>query len=91
MANVKIKVYTVKRETFENESIEVEGETLIEAIKNFIKIYPQLREELLENDQKLKSDYVFLVNGRNVEVLEKENTKLKDGDKISIFPPITGG
>jgi molybdopterin synthase sulfur carrier subunit len=34
---------------------------------------------------------VFLVNGRDYRSLDGYETKLKDGDEISIFPPVAGG
>ena len=33
----------------------------------------------------------FLVNGRNAALLEGLRTPLRDGDVISIFPPLAGG
>lgn len=33
----------------------------------------------------------ILVNGFNVQVLEKTATRLKDGDTVSLLPPVVGG
>ena len=40
---------------------------------------------------KLKRDYIYMLNGRSVEFLGKEDALLKDGDTLSLFPPIGGG
>ncbi|MBS7609907.1 MoaD/ThiS family protein [Candidatus Bathyarchaeota archaeon] len=33
----------------------------------------------------------ILVNGFNIQVLEKTATRLKDGDTVSLIPPVAGG
>lgn len=32
-----------------------------------------------------------LVNGKNISHLKWKNTKLQDGDVVSLFPPLAGG
>lgn len=91
MAKVKIKMYATIREKFKEDNVEVEAETFIEAIRKVVEKYPILKDEILDENGKLKSDYIYLLNGRNIEFLQKELTPLKDGDKISIFPPVAGG
>jgi len=39
---------------------------------------------------KLKEN-VYLLNGRNINLLEGIKTQVKDGDIITVFPMITGG
>lgn len=46
--------------------------------------YPGIKKEL-------EKGFIILVNGKNIEHLEKLNTKLKDEDLVSIFPPVGGG
>jgi len=41
--------------------------------------------------KELEKGVIILVNGKNIEHLEKLDTKLKDGDVVSIFPPVGGG
>ncbi len=69
----------------------VEASTMIEAVKELIKKYSLLKRELVNEDFTLKDDYIYLVNGRNIAFLQGENTILKDGDRVTIFPPIGGG
>lgn len=33
----------------------------------------------------------ILVNGKNIAHLQWKNTRLQDGDVVSIFPPLAGG
>ncbi len=34
---------------------------------------------------------IVFVNGRNAAMLRGKRTKLKDGDEVSLFPPVAGG
>jgi len=36
-------------------------------------------------------DLVILVNGRNIDTLERLETRLKDGDVVTLLPPFSGG
>lgn len=37
------------------------------------------------------SGCIVLVNGKNIGYLKGERTKLRDGDEVSLFPPVAGG
>lgn len=91
MAKVKIKMYATIREKFKEGEVFVEANSVIEAIRKLVELYPELKEEVLDENLNLKSDYIYLLNGRNIEFLEKGDTPLRDNDKISIFPPVAGG
>lgn len=91
MAKVMVKVYATIREKFPQGSVEIEGNTLIEALRNLAEQFTEIKEEILDDSLKLKDTYIYLVNGRNSAFLQGEKTILKNGDKISIFPPVAGG
>ena len=91
MATVTVKVYATIREKFNHDSVQILGSTFIEAIRKLVSEYPELKGEVLNEDMNFKGAYIYLLNGRNVEFINKEKTLIKDGDKISIFPPIAGG
>lgn len=52
--------------------------------------YPGLEGELLDN-RELRGNINVLQNGRNVTHRDGTDTRLSDGDTISIFPPVAGG
>jgi len=91
MAKIKIKLFLTLQKNISSDNNIVEASTMLEAIKELIKKYPLLKRELVNEDFTLKDDYIYLVNGRNIAFLQGENTTLKDGDRITIFPPIGGG
>jgi sulfur-carrier protein len=91
MAKVKIKLFLTLQKNISSNNEALEASNVIEAIKELIKKYPLLKRELVNKDYSLKNDYIYLVDGRNIAFLQGENTTLKDGDRITIFPPIGGG
>jgi len=91
MAAVTVKVYATIRKKFNHDSVQISGNTFIKAIRKLVSECPELKGEVLNEDMNLKGDYIYLLNGGNVEFLNKEETLIKDGDKISIFPPVGGG
>ena len=91
MATATVKGYLTIRKKINHDSVQISGSTFIEVIRKLVSEYPALEGELLNEDMNLKGDYIYLLNGRNVEFVSKEETLIKDGDKISIFPPIGGG
>ena len=50
----------------------------------------RLSKELLE-DKKPRKIVNLMVNGRGVDLQNELNKKLKDGDSVMIFPPVSGG
>ncbi len=40
---------------------------------------------------KYLANCIVLVNGKNAAMLRGKKTKLKDGDEVSLFPPVAGG
>ncbi len=87
----KVKLYATLKEIVGTDTVFVEGKTVKEAIENLIKKYPQLKDEIISKNFSLKDDYIYLVNGRNIVFLQKENTPLSENDKLTIFPPVGGG
>lgn len=91
MATATVKGYLTIREIINHTSVQISDNTFIEVIKNLVLKYPELKSEILNEELNLKIDYIFLLNGRNIKFANKEQTLIKDGDEISIFPPIGGG
>jgi sulfur-carrier protein len=89
MATVTVRVYLT--EAFKQGPVPLSASTCIEALRSLVAEYPVLKGVILTEEMRLKRDYIYLLNGRNVEFLGKEDALLKDGDTISLFPPIGGG
>ncbi|ADY00433.1 MoaD family protein [Vulcanisaeta moutnovskia 768-28] len=54
-------------------------------------ISPNFSKVILDDNGKLKDQYVILVNGRSIDFLNGLSTKLSNGDEVVFLPPAGGG
>ncbi|MHA1348100.1 MAG: ubiquitin-like small modifier protein 1 [Candidatus Heimdallarchaeaceae archaeon] len=83
-ANIK-KIIGKKQFTMEAGSVE----DLLD--KLFAEYGEELRDELFDDLGKIKPIYRIIVNGRNINLLDGFQTKLKDDDMLVLMPAIAGG
>ncbi len=96
---VKVKVFTLGefREIMGEKEIEVElpsGSDVFYLLKAISEENDELFKmifEFKEEEKCLSSRIRILVNGRTIHALEGIKTKLKEGDVVSLIPPISGG
>jgi adenylyltransferase/sulfurtransferase len=89
---VKVMIPTPLRQfTSKQPSIECNAATVGEALGNLTSTYAELRKHLFTDDGKIRSFVNVYLNDEDIRFLEKERTKTKDGDTISIVPSIAGG
>ncbi|WOF17003.1 MoaD/ThiS family protein [Methanoplanus sp. FWC-SCC4] len=90
---VTIKSFATLRKLMDKELIlEIkEGATVGDTIKELTQKYDGLFNELFESSGVIRPYVNILVNGKNIHFIDKLETKLKDEDIISLFPPIAGG
>lgn len=92
MAKVLITFFGHLRTVVGLQSEYVSGSTFYEVIKKLSEKYGEkLKTLIMQEDGKLKINYVVSINGKNVNALNAHDIKLSDGDFISIFPPVGGG
>ncbi len=93
MVKVKIKAFAILREELgwkENELM-FDGDELKDLLYEIkIKGNGSLYDRII-NHGKIISGFKILVNGRDIEFLKGLNTKLKESDEITLFPPVAGG
>ena len=85
---LNIFVLRVKKNT-----IQYEGDTVSDIVSQFLKEYKDLLDDsiLTKNKKKLNPIMIVLLNGRNITYLKNYKTKLKEGDKLYLSFPISGG
>lgn len=68
-----------------------QGNTLGDLLFFLVEKYPKLKNELITEKNEI-TDYVSIfVNDKPLSVLDGLDTKLKNGDELLIFVPISGG
>lgn len=90
---VKVMLFATLMKKYKNEELIVECDgTLKSLIENLAKILGKefLNDVYDEKNDKIRSDIIFLINGRSIKDLKGE-VKIENNDVISIFPPLAGG
>jgi molybdopterin converting factor small subunit len=89
---VKVLIPTPLRQfTGKQASIECSAATVGEALGNLTSTFGELRKHLYTDEGRIRSFVNVYLNDEDIRFLEKENTRTKDGDTISIVPSIAGG
>jgi len=92
---VTVKFFTALREIVGKKEEEFEfskGTTVKELLKHLSENYGQAFKEYIYTEKGRARSYLeFLINGKSITTLKGFETKLKDGDKIAIIPPVGGG
>lgn len=91
MARVIIKLYTTLRQKIGKSEIELESKTLKEALEKIIQKNYELRDIIFEKKGKVKGYFVITINSDVIDNSKISRIRLKDGDIINIFPPVSGG
>jgi len=88
----KVRIPTPLRKLTNNEEVvEVDASTINEAIAELQARFPGFKERLLDDTGAVRRFVNVYVNEEDIRFLENQQTKLKDGDEISIIPAIAGG
>ena len=88
----KIRIPTPLRKLTNNEEVvEVDAATIGDAIVELQTRYPGIKERLLDESGAVRRFVNVYVNEEDIRFLQNQQTKLKDGDEVSIIPAIAGG
>ncbi len=89
---VQVRVPTVLRKFTEQASVvEVEADTISGIIDQLDARYPGLRSQLITESGELHRFVNVYVNDEDARYLEKLDTKVGDGDTVSLLPSVAGG
>ena len=89
---VKVLIPTPLRQfTGKQASIECNATTVADALGSLTGRFAELRKHLYTEEGKIRSFVNVYLNDEDIRFLDKENTRTKDGDTISIVPSIAGG
>jgi molybdopterin synthase sulfur carrier subunit len=71
--------------------VKVTADTVSGLIDGLERLYPGMRERLVEESGELRRFINIYVNQEDIRFLQGEKTALKQGDEVSIVPAIAGG
>ncbi|HKK46390.1 MAG TPA: MoaD/ThiS family protein [Balneolaceae bacterium] len=81
----------LRKYTNQNRKFETETNNLSDAIQDFIDEYPDVKENLLDNDGNIRSYIKLYIGDEEVNPAENGSTQLSDNTELSIVPAIAGG
>ncbi len=89
---IPIHIPTALRQYANNQnSIEIEGDTVGEILTVLADSYPDLRHHLFNDDGNLRNFVNVYVNDDDIRYLKQKETELKPGDAVTIVPAVAGG
>ncbi len=89
---VDVRLPTVLRQHAGGQaSVKANGETLGEAFEDLVRQFPGLADQVVTADGQLHRFVNVYVNDDDARYLDKLDTKVADGDVISILPAVAGG
>ncbi len=92
MTKLKVKLFANFREVTKNKEVEVDvkGNTVKDVVSSLIAAYPGMGPIML-NERELKPYVNILLNGKTIKGQGGVSSRIKAGDEIAIFPPVSGG
>lgn len=92
IVSIKVRIPTVLRKHTNGEaSVEVSGSTIRELIDDLGSRYPEFKGQVVGEDGNLHRFINVYANDEDVRYLDGMDTKVGDGDVVSILPAVAGG
>ena len=71
--------------------VQCDGATVTELLADLEQRHPGIKERICDQEGKLRRFVNVFVNEEDIRFLQGDQTKVKDGDEVSIIPAIAGG
>jgi adenylyltransferase/sulfurtransferase len=82
----------LRRDTGGQDAVDVDADTIAQALESLTQAYPGLRQSLFTAEGKLRAFVNLYLNDEDMRYLPaKEATPVTAGDTLSIIPSIAGG
>jgi len=89
---VTVRIPTPLRSATDGAStVEVEGTTVNDALRTLVDRYPDLKDNLYNEDDELRQFVNIYVGDDDIRFGDGVDTTLEAGDEVSIVPSIAGG
>ncbi|MFA5162564.1 MAG: MoaD/ThiS family protein [Elusimicrobiales bacterium] len=91
MAKVIVKLYTTLKDRLGESSVILEGGSASDVIGALAAAKPGLDRLLLDEEGVLRAHFAVTLNSDLLDHRKMAQAKLKDGDVLHVFPPVSGG
>jgi molybdopterin synthase sulfur carrier subunit len=89
---VEVRIPTVFRKFTDGRStVELDAGTVGDLVSQLESRYPGMKEQMLTDEGQLHRFVNVYVNDEDARYLDKLDTKVADGDTVSILPSVAGG
>ncbi|MGH2730007.1 MAG: MoaD family protein [Actinomycetota bacterium] len=90
--SVEVRIPTVFRKfTDGRDVVELQPGTISEVVEQLEQLYPGFKEQLITDAGDLHRFVNVYVNDEDARYLEKLDTKVSEGDVVSLLPSVAGG
>jgi MoaD family protein len=90
--SVQVKIPTVLRKHTNGEAVlQASGSTVQELIEDIGRRFPEFNDQVVAGDGKLHRFINVYANDEDIRYLDGLDTKISDGDTVSILPAVAGG
>ena len=87
---VEVKLTSVLQKITGTKVVHGEGATVSELLSDLDDKYPGFKNQIMQNGSLHRFVNIYL-NDEDIRYLEQLNTRVKEGDTISILPALAGG
>jgi thiamine biosynthesis protein ThiS len=92
MPRILVKLYTTLKDRLNTPVAELEGATVSQVINALVQLKkPDTEQILLDENGLVKSHFVLTLNSQILDHKSIGQVKVKEGDILHIFPPVSGG
>lgn len=92
MCRIKLITFTGIKQIIGEKQIDFSAKSVEDLINKLVEKFGiAFSNELFDEEGKIRKIYRIVVNGRNINILDGFQTKLKDDDMVAIMPAIAGG
>lgn len=91
MSRISIRLFGSLKSKAGEERFSFDAKTAEEAIKKLARKLNKNFKEHLYDGKKIKTHYIFLLNGKVIDMRKLDKIKLINGDALQIFSPVGGG
>jgi molybdopterin synthase sulfur carrier subunit len=94
MIHVQVEIgFSFKRELPDDyrELVLPDGANVVDALRGLATLFPSVESRLFSESGDVRRDVSVLVNGGNALRRDGARTRLEDGDRLTLLPPVGGG